>query len=407
MMHAIQGLSTNSDSPVVSLDPQEPGRAELFRTPAGIANVNGSSRSSGKKRSIIAAIAGVLAALVLAAVAVVFAVRRYRARKSDRGTNGAFHRAWVENSSFSAISECTDKQQRDSNNGKNGKLDSGTSSRQTRDSNNGKSRKLDSGASSKTMGSSSAGLPSPSQKNKPGMLGAVFGMFSKKQKIEEPTPKMRHVPTTIGHKHDSLGLNNAPALTVPLQPLVKALDALCADKTFFLDVYVALGPASRKIGRDAVVQLFQHRMNKSRVAVKFYRTRATFDRERALRANADLSPICVPKIRTLADPGAGPGGYTWPPCIVLECGVNLVTFLNHVEQSDGANSAYPVACVVIAELAELVQLMHEVGFAHRKLRPENVMYIPERDAWSLTDIDRAARVGAPSSAVTVAMLSQI
>lgn len=365
----MQGLKENPDSPVVNFKPSDPGRSELFKTPAGLGI--SSPPSSSRSRSIGAAVAGVLAAVLLAAVAVVFAVRLYRARKgNDTGTNGAFRRAWIENSSFSVISEGPDKQ---------------------RDSNNGKSRKLDSGAS--TRSAASGGIPtSPGG----GMFSNMMNLFTspKKQKVD-PEQKMRHVPTTIGTRNDSLGLSNSAALSVPLQPLVKALDALCTNKTFFLDVYVALGPASRKIGRDAVVQLFQHRMNKSRVAVKFYRTRATFDRERALRSNGDLSPICVPKIRTLADPGVGPGGYTWPPCIVLECGLNLITFFNHVEQNDGGETAYPVACAVVAELAELVELMHEVGFAHRKLRPENVMYIPERDAWSLTDIDRAARVGAP------------
>lgn len=361
-------MKQDEDSPFVGLNPDEPGRAELFRTPAG---KNGGDSSSGPKGGTIAAVTGSVAAIVLAAVAVVLSVRRYRAKRdNDVTANGAFRRAWVENSSFSVISEGHGKQGRDSNNGKSGKLNSNGSAR-------------------------SAGIPATLEGSTGMFSNGIFGMFrsNKKQKTDEPAPKLRHVPTTLGHKHDSLGLQNNAALSVPLQPLVKALDALCAEKTFFLDVYVALGPASRKIGRDAVVQIFQHRMNKTRVAVKFYRTRATFDRERALRTNGDLSPICVPKIRTLADPGIGPGGYTWPPCIVLECGVNLVTYLNHVEQNDGEGSAYPVACAVVAELAELVELMHEVGFAHRKLRPENVMYIPERDAWSLTDIDRATRVG--------------
>lgn len=43
----------------------------------------------------------------------------------------------------------------------------------------------------------------------------------------------------------------------PLAPLTLALDALCANRGRFLDKYVPLGLAHRRLGRTAVVQIFE------------------------------------------------------------------------------------------------------------------------------------------------------
>ena len=183
----LQGLKDDEDSPVVNFSPStDPGRSEIFKTPAGTAESTPPSSGGTGPSAAIAAVAGVLVAVVLGALAVMFAVRRYRRRKgNDTGTNGAFRRAWIENSSFSVISEGADKQHRDSNNGKNRRLESGESS----------------------------GIPATPVPQSGGMFSGLFSMFksNKKQKTDEPAPKLRHVPTTIGHKHDSLGLGNSAA----------------------------------------------------------------------------------------------------------------------------------------------------------------------------------------------------
>ena len=130
---------------------------------------------------------------------------------------------------------------------------------------------------------------------------------------------------------------------MPLEPLTSALDALCSSKRPFQGIYMALGPPHRRVGRSSVVQLFDNTATRRRVAIKFYRVSACYDRENAMVGKKDVKMISVEHLKVMTAATDGPGGYKWPPCIVMEAGENLSSFMNRAPKRDEAT-----ACAVMA-----------------------------------------------------------
>lgn len=177
--------------------------------------------------------------------------------------------------------------------------------------------------------------------------------------------------------------------TVPLEPLNKALDTLCSSKRPFQGVYMALGPPYRRVGRSSVVQLFDNTETRRRVAIKFYRVNASYDRENAMVGKKDVKMISVEHQKVITAPGDGPGGYKWPPCLVMDAGENLSSFVRRAPKGDEAT-----ACAVMAEMAALIEALHDTGWAHRNLKPSNVLFVSDTETWVLCDLERSARIGA-------------
>lgn len=175
---------------------------------------------------------------------------------------------------------------------------------------------------------------------------------------------------------------------LPVEPLSKALDALCSSKRPFLNSYMALGPQHRRVGRSSVVQLFDDTETRRRVAVKFYLLSACYDRENAMVAKQDVMRISVEHHKAVTAPGDGPGGYKWPPCIVMDAGENLSSFASRAPKRDEAT-----ACAVMAEVAALIEALHDAGWAHRNLKPSNIMFAADTETWVLCDLERSAKVG--------------
>jgi len=50
---------------------------------------------------------------------------------------------------------------------------------------------------------------------------------------------------------------------------------------------------------------------------------------------------------------------------------------------------------VVANIAKRVAGMHRGGYAHRDLKPGNIMWLPRESQWSLIDFGAAAEIGRP------------
>lgn len=176
---------------------------------------------------------------------------------------------------------------------------------------------------------------------------------------------------------------------LPVEPLTKALDALCSSKRPFQGTYMALGPPHRRVGHSSVVQLFDDTETRRRVAIKFYLISACYDREIAMVSKKEVKAgISVEHHKVMTAAGDGPTGYRWPPCIVMDAGENLSSFVARAPKRDEAT-----ACAVMAEVAALIEALHDTGWAHRNLKPSNILFVADSDHWVLCDLERSARIG--------------
>lgn len=176
----------------------------------------------------------------------------------------------------------------------------------------------------------------------------------------------------------------------PLAPLTLALDALCANRGKLLDKYTPLGLAHRRLGRTAVVQIFEDPETQRRYAVKFFRSRTSFDCERAAYGRTAVAEaVAVPQHGIVTEPGTGPDGYRWPPCIVMDVGEPLDVFLARVPRGDDATIR-----TALSDIAAVIETLHSKGWAHRNLKPSNVLFLAETERWVLCDLERCSRVGA-------------
>lgn len=175
----------------------------------------------------------------------------------------------------------------------------------------------------------------------------------------------------------------------PLAPLTLALDALCASRGKLLDKYTPLGLAHRRLGRTAVVQIFEDPDTHRRYAIKFFRSRTSFDCERAAYGRTAVAEaVAVPQHGIVTEPGTGPDGYRWPPCIVMDVGEPVDVFLARVPRGDDATIR-----TALADIAAVIETLHSKGWAHRNLKPSNVLFLPETERWVLCDLERCSRVG--------------
>jgi serine/threonine protein kinase len=48
---------------------------------------------------------------------------------------------------------------------------------------------------------------------------------------------------------------------------------------------------------------------------------------------------------------------------------------------------------VLSHIAERLKDLHEAGYAHRDIKPGNIMWLPRKKRWTLIDFGCAARIG--------------
>lgn len=52
---------------------------------------------------------------------------------------------------------------------------------------------------------------------------------------------------------------------------------------------------------------------------------------------------------------------------------------------------------VLANVSAYIHSMHSAGFAHRNIKPGNVVWLPHTNRWVTLDVARAARLGTPAA----------
>lgn len=52
----------------------------------------------------------------------------------------------------------------------------------------------------------------------------------------------------------------------------------------------------------------------------------------------------------------------------------------------------------LAAITKRLQVLHDGGYAHRNIKPSNILWLPHSNSWALTDLRCAARIGEPAAA---------
>jgi hypothetical protein len=124
------------------------------------------------------------------------------------------------------------------------------------------------------------------------------------------------------------------------------------------------------------------------VALKFYLSRRRFDTE--VRASADSAiGACMPLTHGFLDgtDSAHSSGFAFPPCAVMYRGLTLN------EWAALGPREYVEVLHVLQGAAAALQGVHEAGYAHRDVKPGNILFWDGR--WVLSDFGYLLKIGAP------------
>jgi serine/threonine protein kinase len=79
-------------------------------------------------------------------------------------------------------------------------------------------------------------------------------------------------------------------------------------------------------------------------------------------------------------------GYVFPPFLVMERGMTLAEWIGEPRPSLAVLSLF-------SEVANLLKQVHAANYAHRDLKPDNVLLLLQTQAWRLIDFGIAAPLG--------------
>jgi hypothetical protein len=205
--------------------------------------------------------------------------------------------------------------------------------------------------------------------------------------------------------------------------------------------YVMHSCAERRAGGQAIVQ-FAHAATGSaqQYAIKFYIQQDAFARERDLYMQPILREM-MPATQEIISNEAGrirtPGGFVFPPAIVIEKGESLDVWANReahdfstlmqardlanapagrVRQDGTSRAAFAghlfaparslhaafevkvdppgMRAQVLCHVTKRLEVLHAAGWVHRDLKPGNVLRRPEQHSWTLIEYGCTARAGA-------------
>ena len=145
-------------------------------------------------------------------------------------------------------------------------------------------------------------------------------------------------------------------------------------------------------------------------AVKFFFEHDVFAREAALYADPTLRAMMA-ATRNVCDNAdqalRGPGGYVFPPHIVIERGEPLDEWIDRMARRGAgpgqtAPGEIPITAVAhaLTTIAERLQLLHDAGYVHCDLKPSNVLWLADAHAWTLIDFGSTSPAGALPLAAT-------
>jgi hypothetical protein len=183
-----------------------------------------------------------------------------------------------------------------------------------------------------------------------------------------------------------------------VQKLSTALDQFYTSGQLLLGQYRVLSRYERRSGAQGAVQFVTRPETGEHFAVKFYTHRPSFEREREVYEDPRLRAM-VPKLHALVANVppfvTSPSGFPLPPFIIMEKGQSLDEFA--VGQA-GRVDLMTVAQALV-HLAERLRLLHDAGWVHRDLKPQNILRQPSEHSWTLLDFGCAARAGMSPSPV--------
>eukprot|EP00892_Ulva_mutabilis_P004414 jgi/Ulvmu1/2344/UM013_0192.1 len=168
----------------------------------------------------------------------------------------------------------------------------------------------------------------------------------------------------------------------------RRLDAL--EDTLLLKRFVTLGPHERRNGGQAVVQFVREARGGRQFAIKFFLSQRAFEAERRVYSDSPLGRL-LPQLEQVCDNRGGAlrdaEGAALPPFVVMERGESLDEWSRHRKPDTSA------AMPVVTAVAKRLYSMHIAGYAHRDLKPGNVMWLPREEQWTLIDFGFAAPLG--------------
>jgi hypothetical protein len=104
----------------------------------------------------------------------------------------------------------------------------------------------------------------------------------------------------------------------------------------------------------------------------------------------------------------GPGGYAFPPFIVIERGEPLDEWTVRMRRDAGsAGGEIELVSVfqTLVNVSRRLLMLHEAGYVHRDLKPSNLLWLARLHAWTLIDFGCTARAGVCLCSVCVSLHS--
>ena len=180
--------------------------------------------------------------------------------------------------------------------------------------------------------------------------------------------------------------------TVSTPHLTKALDAAARSPRPFLDRYELYDSKHREFTETAVVQRARGKTDGLEYAIKFFTSRAAYERERSMYADRDLRAALPPvtEIRSNEDGEVvAEDGWVFPPFIITDRGESLDTWARNKR-----DPGFAATVRVLRDVAGQVKGLHSQGLVHRNLNPESILWRPKHQTWSLDDFGCADVAGA-------------
>eukprot|EP00892_Ulva_mutabilis_P007594 jgi/Ulvmu1/5206/UM216_0001.1 len=176
-----------------------------------------------------------------------------------------------------------------------------------------------------------------------------------------------------------------------LGQLQVALDAMYNMHAPFYNRYRIESSYNRRVGGQGVVQFASIAGTQDRAAIKLYMDRSAFERERQLYTESQLKTM-MPATLAVEDNAAGnirtPYDYVFPPFVVIECGQSLDEWAR-----DNANKDFITIFQALSHAVRALRRLHDFGYAHRDIKPGNILRRPKQHDWTLIDFGCTAQIG--------------
>eukprot|EP00892_Ulva_mutabilis_P002686 jgi/Ulvmu1/12418/UM009_0068.1 len=183
----------------------------------------------------------------------------------------------------------------------------------------------------------------------------------------------------------------ATTTTSPLDALEVALDAMCSMQEPFYDRYIIRSSLQRRVGGQGLVQFASILNTEDKAAIKFYMDKTAFQRERDLYQEPQLNSMMPATLAIIENADGGcktPYGYSFPPFVIIECGQSLDEWALANSKAD-----FITIFQALSHSVRALQKLHSVGYAHRDIKPGNILRRYKEHDWTLIDFGCTSQIG--------------